>query len=73
MVGVLLIAVTWTKEIFSDQLGVYSTLWPEGKEQDVWAPGLAGLFALPQKSDPTMEVAPDGTIIGRHKGFGPTH
>lgn len=51
----------------------HSTLWPVGKEQDIWAPGLAGLFALPQKSDPKMEVAPDGTIVGRHSGFGPMH
>lgn len=52
---------------------VHSTVVVEGVEQDQWAPGPAGLFRLPERSSPHLEVAADGWIVGTHRGFGAVH
>lgn len=50
----------------------HSTVSVAGEEQDRWSPGVNGLFRLPERCAPRLETV-DGTVTGRHSGFGPTH
>lgn len=51
----------------------HSTLFVAGEEQDRWTPGQAGLFRLVERSAPRLQLESDGSIIGRHIGFGAEH
>ncbi len=50
----------------------HSTLAVNGKEQDEWQKGIAGLFALDETCNPKLKID-DGKIYGEHSGFGETH
>ncbi|HEV8442654.1 MAG TPA: alginate lyase family protein [Steroidobacteraceae bacterium] len=50
----------------------HSTLSVEGREQDPLPPGVGGLFRLPERSRPELQIVA-GEIVGRHHGFGVRH
>ena len=50
----------------------HSTLAVNGKEQDEWQKGIAGLFALDETCNPKLKID-DGKIYGEHSGFGEKH
>ena len=51
----------------------HNTLVLPGKEQKRWAPGLDGLFSLPDKSGARVLGAGPGYFCGMHKGYGCIH
>ena len=51
----------------------HSTIAVEGVEQDVWKPGVDGLFRLPERSSPRLSLLEDGRVAGSHDGYGTRH
>jgi hypothetical protein len=51
----------------------HSTVAVAGMEQDPLPPGLNGLFSLPERCRPRLEVDDVGTISGSHAGYGALH
>ena len=51
----------------------HSTVAVEGLEQNPWAPGLTGLFSLPDNCLAKCLDVSTGKFVGQHSGFGPIH
>lgn len=51
----------------------HNTLAVEGREQDEWQKGIAGLFTLDQSCNPSLIIDETGRIKGNHDGFGQEH
>lgn len=51
----------------------HSTIALTGAEQDPLPPGPGGLFSLPERCRPRLELTSDGAIMGSHIGYGAPH
>ena len=51
----------------------HSTIAVDGLEQDVWPAGMAGLFRLPERSAPRLELIAAHAAAGSHGGYGAPH
>lgn len=51
-------------------IALHNTLQVEGRETNVWAPGVGGLFRLPDRSEVQVERFDGQRFEGQHRGFG---
>jgi Heparinase II/III-like protein/Heparinase II/III N-terminus len=51
----------------------HSTVAVTGMEQDPLPAGRGGLFQLPERCKPRLQIERDGTIVGAHVGYGVAH